>query len=266
MPSTAVRISSPSGSERETTLILALIADVHANLEALRACLAHAGERGAGRFAFLGDMVGYGADPGAVVDLVAQHAARGAIVVKGNHDEAAAEDHDRYFNEAAAAAIRWTRDALSADQKEFLAALPLLVRDGRACFVHASAAAPARWEYVDSPASAELSAGASATPYTFSGHVHRQTLYGVGANGRMVAFRPRAGVPIPMNANRAWLAIAGSVGQPRDGDPSAAYALADLDAQRITFHRVPYDNAEAARKVRAAGLPEALAYRLERGA
>ena len=186
--------------------------------------------------------------------------------MKGNHDEAAAQGHHEYFNETAAAAIRWTRDALTNDQKEVLACLPLLVRDGPACFVHASAAAPARWEYVDSAGSAERSAGVAATPYTFSGHVHRQTLYGVGANGRMVVFRPRPGVPIPVRANRAWLAIAGSVGQSRDGDPSAAYALADLDAQRITFHRVPYDTAEAARKIRAAGLPETLAYRIERGA
>jgi diadenosine tetraphosphatase ApaH/serine/threonine PP2A family protein phosphatase len=81
----------------------------------------------------------------------------------------------------------------------------------------------------------------------------------------MIAFSPRPGVPIPVRATRPWLALAGSVGQPRDGNTAAAYALADLDAGSITFHRVAYDFAAAARKIRAAGLPEMLAYRLERG-
>jgi diadenosine tetraphosphatase ApaH/serine/threonine PP2A family protein phosphatase len=81
----------------------------------------------------------------------------------------------------------------------------------------------------------------------------------------MIVFRPKPGVPIPVAANRRWLALVGSVGQPRDGNPAAAYATFDTDAKSITFHRVPYDNEAAARKVRAAGLPEALAYRLERG-
>ena len=119
---------------------------------------------------------------------------------------------------------------------------------------------------MDSAGAAERSASAAGRPYTFSGHVHRQMLYGAGASGRMVAFHPRAGITIPVRGNRAWLAIAGSVGQPRDGDPSAAYAVADLEAQEITFHRVPYDNVETARKVRAAGLPESLAWRVGRGA
>ena len=82
----------------------------------------------------------------------------------------------------------------------------------------------------------------------------------------MIAFRPQPGVAIPVRPNRRWLALAGSVGQPRDGNPAAAYALADLDAGSIIFHRVPYDNHAAARKIRAAGLPEILAYRLEKGA
>ena len=201
----------------------------------------------------------------AVLEIVAAHAARGAVVVKGNHDEAVAGAKREYFNEAARAAIDWTRSALGAGQRELLASLPLIVREADACFVHASAAAPQRWEYVDSASAAARSAAAAAKPYTFCGHVHRQMLYGVDAHGRMVAFDPHPGVAIPARANRAWLAIAGSVGQPRDGDPSAAYALADPEAGTITFHRVAYDNVAAARKIRRAGLPEALAWRVERG-
>ena len=245
-------------------MALALLADIHANLEALRTCLAHAHDRGADRFAFLGDLVGYGADPAAVIDIVAEHAARGAVVVKGNHDAAIATDSG-YMNESASAAIRWSRDALTPAQRTFLDSLPLCVREERVCFVHASAAAPDRWDYVDSASAAERSSRAAERPYTFSGHVHDQLLYGEDARRRMIAFRPRPGVAIPARAHRGWLALVGSVGQPRDGRPSAAYAIADLDRASITFYRVPYDNLAAAAKVRAAGLPEVLAYRLERG-
>ena len=245
-------------------MVLALLADIHANLEALSACLAHARERGAVRLAFLGDLVGYGADPGAVVDIVAEHAAHGAVAVLGNHDAAIFGD-DAYLNDSAAAAIEWTRTVLTPAQRAFLEALPLAVHEERACFVHASAAMPGRWDYVDSPRAAERSSRAAERPYTFSGHVHDQLLYGSDALDRMVPVRPRPGVSIPVAAHRSWLVLAGSVGQPRDGTPAAAYALADLEAMRITFHRVPYDHDRAASKVRAAGLPEVLAYRLERG-
>ncbi len=245
--------------------MLALLADIHSNLEALRSCLAHAEERGARRFAFLGDLVGYGADPAAVLDIVCEHARHGAIVLRGNHDEAIS-GAGGYFNESAAAAIAWTRTAITPEQRAFLEGLPLCVREDAACFVHASAAAPQRWDYVDGAGAAERSARAAGTPYTFCGHVHDQALYGEDAQRRMIAFRPQAGVAIPVSSHRAWLAVVGSVGQPRDGNPAAAYALADLDAKRLTFHRVPYDNHAAARKIRAAGLPEMLAYRLERGA
>jgi diadenosine tetraphosphatase ApaH/serine/threonine PP2A family protein phosphatase len=199
-----------------------------------------------------------------VIDLVAEHTAAGAVAVMGNHDSAVLAD-DAYLNETAAAAIEWTRTVLTAAQRAFLEQLPLTVHEEHACFVHASAAMPARWDYVDSSRAAERSSRAAQRPYTFSGHVHDQVLYGSDAQERMVAFRPRPGVAIPIGVHRRWLALAGSVGQPRDGVPSAAYALADLEAMRITFHRVPYDNLAAARKVRAAGLPEMLAYRLERG-
>jgi len=245
-------------------MALALLADIHSNREALEACLAHARSRGAERFAFLGDLVGYGADPSAVVEIVAGEAARGAVVVKGNHDAAIARQ-DAYLNESARAAIDWSRTVLSPAHCEFLAALPLVVREEKVCFVHASAVAPERWSYVDSAGAAERSSHAAERPYTFSGHVHDQVLYGEDARGRMIAFAPQPGVAIPARPNRNWLALAGSVGQPRDGLPSAAYALVDLARGRITFHRVPYDNLAAAAKVRAAGLPEVLAYRLERG-
>src|SRR5438874_234542 len=131
---------------------LALFADIHSNLEAITACLAHAQALGADRYAFLGDLVGYGADPVAVLDLIEQHAANGAVVVLGNHDAAAIGRPDDSLNDNAQAAIAWTRDQLGKRQRAFLAGLPLTIRDDNILFVHASAAAPERWTYVTGPA------------------------------------------------------------------------------------------------------------------
>jgi len=247
-----------------STLIIALLSDVHGNLEALSACLKHASEAGADRYAFLGDLVGYGADPQAVVDTVARYAAQGAVVVKGNHDEAI-ERTPRYMNDSVRAVADWTREVLSDEGKVFLASLPLCVREPDFCFVHASAASPERWDYIDSAAAARRCIDAAHTAYTFCGHVHDQELYFEGAGGKTATFRPVPGTPVPIGCHRRWLAMVGSVGQPRDNNPAAAYAQFDSDRERITFRRVPYDHIAAARKIRAAGLPLSIAFRVERG-
>ena len=245
-------------------MVIALLADVHSNLEALEACLAHARQSGAERYAFLGDLVGYGADPCAVVELIARHAAEGAIVVKGNHD-AAVEKRAGYMNDTSTEVIDWTRDVLPADSKAFLARLPLCVSEGSMCFVHASAASPERWDYIDGINAALKSIEAAQLPYTFSGHVHEQMLYFQSSVGKVGAYSPLQGSQISMHSNRRWHALVGSVGQPRDRNPSAAYALFDADREQITFHRVPYDHLAAARKIREAGLPGSIAYRVEMG-
>jgi len=245
---------------------LALFADIHSNLEAITACLAHAQSLGADRHAFLGDLVGYGADPVAVLDLIEQHAANGAVVVLGNHDAAAIGRPDDSLNDNAQAAIAWTRDQLGERQRAFLGGLPLAVRDDNILFVHASAAAPERWTYVTGPAEAQESMTAGNATYIFCGHVHEPKLYYMGAGGRPMPFRPVPGTPIPTGRHRQWLAIVGSAGQPRDRINKACYALADMERSRLTFFRVPYDYSSAAQKIRAAGLPERLARRIERGA
>jgi diadenosine tetraphosphatase ApaH/serine/threonine PP2A family protein phosphatase len=244
---------------------LALFADIHSNLEALNACLNHAKALGAQRYAFLGDLVGYGADPVAVLDLVEEYAANGAVVVLGNHDAAALGRPIDRLNANAQAAIDWTRERLDARHRAFLDRLPLCVRDAGMLFVHASAAAPERWTYVTSAALAEQSMHAGAAAFTYCGHVHEQRLYYIGAAGRPMPFHPVAGTPIPLAGHRQWLAIVGSTGQPRDRVNAACYALADHERARLTFFRVPYDFRSAAQKIRAAGLPERLAVRLERG-
>jgi diadenosine tetraphosphatase ApaH/serine/threonine PP2A family protein phosphatase len=245
-------------------MLLALLSDVHANLEALDACLRHARESGAQRYAFLGDLAGYGADPEAVVATVKRYVDEGAVVVQGNHDQAIA-GASGYMNEIAQQAIQWQRQQLSPGAKAFLAGLPLCVREGPICYVHASAAIPEHWDYVDSPAAAERSAEAAQTPYTFSGHVHVQELYFGASQGRMSLFRPVVGTALPVPRHRRWLALVGSVGQPRDGNPAAAYALFDEAAAKLSFQRVPYDFRTAAGKIRRSGLPPSLAYRVEQG-
>jgi diadenosine tetraphosphatase ApaH/serine/threonine PP2A family protein phosphatase len=245
---------------------LALFADVHSNLEAITACLAHARALGAERYAFLGDLVGYGADPVAVLDLIEQHAADGAVVVRGNHDAAALGLGEEMLNRNARAAISWTQAQLGDKQRAFLANLPLTVRDGDMLFVHASAEAPEEWTYVTGPKQAADSIKAANANYVFCGHVHEPLLYYAGAGGQPMSFKPISGTPIPATKHRQWLAIVGSAGQPRDGNNQSCYALFDPARERITFFRVPYDHGGAAQKIRAAGLPPRLAMRLERGA
>ena len=245
-------------------MLAALLSDIHGNLEALNACLADARGRGAERFAFLGDLVGYGADACGVVDVVARYAAHGAIALKGNHDKAI-EAGGGYFNDASRAALQWARETLTPEQKRFLASLPLIEREDDICYVHASAASPGRWNYIDSPAAAKRCADAADACYTFCGHVHDQVLYFQSAQGRMSEFRPFPGTAIPVRSHRRWVVIVGSVGQPRDRNPAAAYTLFNPAQEELTFFRVPYDAAAAAEKIRGCGLPASLAYRVELG-
>jgi diadenosine tetraphosphatase ApaH/serine/threonine PP2A family protein phosphatase len=245
-------------------MITALFADVHSNLAALDACLRHAREQGAQQFAFLGDLVGYGPDPGAVIDSV--RSVPESIVVKGNHDDAIEnEPKTRDLNDAAYDVIAWTRNALNSEQRGFLSSLPLVVRKDDVCYVHSSANQPARWEYIGTNTAARESMDAAATSYVFSGHVHEQVLYFKTQSGKTAPFRPISGSPVPVPPHRNWLAIVGSVGQPRDGNPAAAYAMFDSGSEVMTFFRIPYDHLETARRMRAARLPEMLAERIERG-
>jgi diadenosine tetraphosphatase ApaH/serine/threonine PP2A family protein phosphatase len=139
------------------------------------------------------------------------------------------------------------------------------VRHGELCFVHASAANPARWDYIDSPTEARRCIDATDATYTFCGHLHDQALYFESGQGRMREFRPVVGTPIPVRGHRRWLAIVGSVGQPRDRNPAAAYTLFDDERRLITFFRVAYDAGAAADKIRRCGLPASLAFRVELG-
>jgi diadenosine tetraphosphatase ApaH/serine/threonine PP2A family protein phosphatase len=246
-------------------MLIALLSDVHANREALAACLEHAHQLQAQRFAFLGDFVGYGADPEWVVDVARNCVAHGGIAVLGNHDAAVVHGAGKGMNPDARRVIEWTRARLTDAQLAFLAGLPVEIEDAGALFVHANAWAPQRWEYILTPFDARSSMAATQCRLTFCGHVHEPALYHMGADWRPALFRPVDGIPIPLGTQRRWLAIPGSAGQPRDGIPAACYALYDDSARTLTYFRIPYDFNSAARKIRNAGLPERFVVLLEQG-
>ncbi|MGZ3410368.1 MAG: metallophosphoesterase family protein [Rhizomicrobium sp.] len=245
-------------------MIIALLADIHANREAFTVCLADAKARGVTHHVFLGDYVGYGADPGFVVDEVMAHVARGAIAVAGNHDMAITTPRQR-MNDTAKAAIDWTRGQLNERQTDFLNELPMIAGDAKRLYVHADASAPLSFHYVHDEMSALRSLRATQCVQTFCGHVHIPALYHLRSGDKPGHLMPVANVEIPLLPRRQWLAVIGSVGQPRDHDPAACYALLDDERDMLTYIRVPYDNATAAKKVEAAGLPHILSARLLRG-
>ncbi len=243
---------------------IAFLSDIHANREALTACLDHAGRNRIDRYVFLGDYVGYGADPVFAIETVMSHVARGAIAVLGNHD-AAALTPDPFMNDAAYAAAEWTRRRLESGHTAFIKGLPLSAEDSGRLYVHASADAPGAWHYVTDRHAASQSLAATPAQATFCGHTHVPALFHRSASGRTAGFRPHDGVNIPLTGGRRWLAVIGSVGQPRDHNPAACYAVLDVAREMLTYVRVPYDVDTAARKIRDAGLPLVLSRRLLAG-
>ena len=245
-------------------MLIALFADVHANREALSACLEDAAREGADQLVFLGDLVGYGPDPVWVVETVAGLVDRGALAIQGNHDAAAAGGRCR-MNPVASAAIMWTRLRLETTHKTFLSELPLDLNEDDRLYVHASASAPQNWIYVLGGREAFESFRSTAQRLTFCGHTHLPALFNESATSMPIRHVPADGRPIPLLTQRRWIAVLGAVGQPRDHNPEACYGLLDTAANRLTYRRVAYDIDVTARKIMAAGLPEALARRLGTG-
>jgi diadenosine tetraphosphatase ApaH/serine/threonine PP2A family protein phosphatase len=240
---------------------IAVLTDIHANREAFEAVLADVAAHGVDRVALLGDIVGYGADPGWCCDRAEALVADGALCVRGNHDNAASGAAEA-MSSLAKQALDWTAGQLSAAQKAFLAGLPYTVEAEGVLFVHASANQPEEWSYVTSDTRAAPSFRASAARVILCGHVHVPLLASCDIGGVVREQAFRTGLPIPLLPSRHWLAVVGSVGQPRDGVAQAGWALVDTVTQELTFRRTAYDVARAAAKVRAAGLPEDLALRL----
>ncbi|MGP9810294.1 metallophosphoesterase family protein [Rhodopseudomonas sp. NSM] len=245
-------------------MLLALFADIHANRQAFTACLAHAREQGAEKIILLGDYVGYGADPDWTVSTVIDLVKDGAVAILGNHDSAVGNPKVQ-MNAVAEAAIEWTRGQLDVAQRQFLAGLPMKHDEANLLFVHSEATRPEVWIYVTDTAVASRSMQSVAAHVTFCGHVHKPALYSLSVTGKMTTFVPTADVPVHLLPGRQWLAVLGSVGQPRDGNPAAAYGLYDTGKHQLTYCRVPYDAEGAARRIRENGLPIWLADRLLAG-
>ncbi len=227
--------------------------------------LDHARAQGAQRWVLLGDFVGYGADPAWVVDVVRGLVRQGAVAVMGNHDQAVVRGAAPGMRPDARYVIEWTRAQLDAAQLDFLASLPMQHQHHDQLYVHANAWAPGGWDYIQTRSDAVRSLQATDARYTFCGHMHEPKLFNVSGTGKAGDFVPTPDVPIPVPPHRQWLVIPGSVGQPRDGNPAACYAMLDEAAGTLTFQRVPYDHESAGAKIRAANLPQRLASRLEDG-
>lgn len=242
-------------------VLVAVFADIHANRQAFGACLAQARGYGAERIVLLGDYVGYGADPEWVVLEVMELADKGAVAVLGNHDNAV-DNAGEQLNTEARVVIEWTRGELGLPERKFLANLPLMRDEGDRLFVHSEASKPRKWIYVTSAREAAGSIIATRADITFCGHVHRPALYCMSSTGKMTAFTPVTGMPVPLLPGRRWLAVLGSVGQPRDGNPAASYLMWNTGRREITYCRAPYDVEEAAARIRKIGLPTWLADRL----
>ena len=241
---------------------LALLSDIHSNLPALEAVLADLEGARVDETWCLGDVVGYGAQPDECADLVRE---RCAVCLVGNHDLAALEQLDiSTFSPAAAAAVHWTRERMSASTREFLAALDPADESREVGLYHASPRDPV-WEYVLWPDQAAECIRVQARRVSFVGHSHVALFFALPDNGKSDsdARGAQAGAGTSLEVRRGrWLINPGSVGQPRDGDPRAAWLELDTETWQASFHRVAYDIDRAADAIVATDLPEHLARRL----
>jgi diadenosine tetraphosphatase ApaH/serine/threonine PP2A family protein phosphatase len=244
---------------------LALLSDIHANLPALEAVVADVEAADVEAAWCLGDVVGYGAQPDECAALVRE---RCSVCLVGNHDLAALDALDiSTFSPAAAAAVRWTRERMAPSTRDFLAGLDPADESREVGLYHASPRDPI-WEYVLWPDQAAECIRAQARRVSFIGHSHVALFFALAESGGETGAvedargaQAAAGTSLEIRRGR-WLINPGSVGQPRDGDPRAAWLELDTEAWHATYHRVPYDIDRAADAILETDLPEHLARRL----
>jgi len=276
-------------------VLYAIFSDIHGNREALTAVLDHARRKGVGRYVCLGDVVGYGPEPSECLAMLRE--VPGLLCLKGNHEAALlGEEDDAGYNENARAALAIHRERLSREEKDYLAGLEPRVQESGFLFVHASPRDPLH-EYLTSSSRIRESLGETRTGIVFGGHTHQPLVFSRNREGMETVFFPRGAMetlraprPTPgpwkkvfdsLRGGRpagAWSEKSrrlesgsvhfvndGSAGQPRDGDPRACYVLFDSAESTVEFNRLPYDIPAVQRKIRRAGLPDFLAWRLENG-
>lgn len=237
---------------------IALFGDIHANLEALESVLADAAAQGVTDYVCTGDVVGYNADPGACLERVRE---MDCPTVKGNHDEDASGTHSLdSMNPIAAAALEWTRAQLSDEQRQWLRRLRMVRQVSDFTVVHSTLDQPSNWNYVTNRFDAMANFSYQFTQVCFNGHTHVPRVY---VKTDKVQEIPADSILIEDGAK--YFINIGSVGQPRDGDWRAAYAIYDTGRKLVTVRRVEYDIATTQKKILAAGLPEMLAERIAEG-
>ncbi|MCS7090953.1 MAG: metallophosphoesterase family protein [Verrucomicrobiota bacterium] len=236
----------------------AIIADIHGNLEALQAVLEDAQKQGCTHYACIGDVVGYGANPRECLEIVRS---MGMPCVKGNHDEyCSVDENTEGFNPLAAEAVLWTRQQLNESDRQWLRDLRYVRMVTNFTIVHATLDAPQRWGYVFDKLAAAASFPYQNTPVCFFGHTHVPVAF-----VRDTVVRGGSYSKFKVEPGKKYFVNVGAVGQPRDGNPKAAYVVYDVDDGTIELRRIDYDIATAQKKIRAAGLPERLAERLAFG-
>jgi predicted phosphodiesterase len=239
------------------TMKYLVFSDIHGNAQALETIIDEIGEVRPDLTVSLGDVVGYGASPADCVELVERHC---DIRICGNHDHVAAglDDSER-FNVTARISIEWTKNRLTADHKEKLAAYEQVRNHGDCLFAHSSPLLPLEWEYIYTTDQAEKIFRETEERYIFVGHTH---VPGIISHDILTGCRVEQGSRLEIDPARRYLINTGSVGQPRDGMSAASYAVIDEEHDRIILRRIPYNVSEAQERIRAEGLPESLASRL----
>jgi len=238
----------------------AILSDVHGNLEAFKAVIADLKAEGAERVAFLGDIVGYGADPDECLLLLRDLA---EIIIAGNHDYGAAGLTDlSFFNPMAKAAVLWTGKRIDEESRIFLRRLPLVKILGNITFVHATPNDPGEWNYIFTFAEAEEGFQSLKGDLAFIGHSHHPMILRKRGNEQVELVEEEE---TTLQEGSRYIINTGSVGQPRDRNPRAAYGLFDDSSKKYLLKRVPYDVPTAQKKIIKAGLPPYLAYRLAQG-
>lgn len=244
---------------------IAVISDIHANVVALRRVLKKIDALQPDALWCLGDVVGYGPEPEACVAVIRE---RAGICLAGNHDLATISALDlARFNPVAREAILWQRNHLSEDSMAWLATLPVKTSQADVTLVHGSPRAP-EWEYVDDASVAAANYDAFETALCLIGHSHMAIAWRLSGRPNHIHAElctESPGQPLPLTTQDKWLLNPGSVGQPRDGDPRAAFALLDTDARQWTWFRLEYDIAAVEKAIIAAGLPALLGRRLHLG-
>lgn len=239
---------------------LAILSDIHANLQALEAVLRDLEKQIPDQVICLGDLVGYGAFPSECIQLIRKHCSQ---VVLGNHDSVCAgKDFMENYYEEARISLEWTESRLDEEEKNYLSKLPYVVEGEQTTYVHASLHQPELWEYIDYEESLRLHFENQNTPVCFAGHTHIPAIFG---KKELASAELTWNSPLPLPKDQQILVNPGSVGQPRDQDPRASYVIYD-EAQRIvTYRRVRYEIARAQNGIRAIKMPSFLAERLADG-